>query len=37
MNAITEIRAPKPIGSLAILLAGCLLVGFSMGRWLASA
>ncbi len=31
----TEIRAPKSIVSLAMLLAGALLVGFSMGRWLA--
>ena len=35
MNANTETRAPKPIVSLALLLAGSLLVGFSMGRWLA--
>jgi apolipoprotein N-acyltransferase len=35
MNANAEIRAPKPIVSLAILLTGSLLVGFSMGRWLA--
>ena len=35
MNDHTEIRAPKPIVSLAVLLAGSLLVGFSMGRWLA--
>jgi apolipoprotein N-acyltransferase len=35
MSANTEIRTPKPIVSLAILLAGSLLVGFSMGRWLA--
>jgi apolipoprotein N-acyltransferase len=35
MNANTEIHAPKPIVSLALLLAGSLLVGFSMGRWLA--
>ncbi len=35
MNANDEIRAPKPVVSLAILLAGSLLVGFSMGRWLA--
>jgi apolipoprotein N-acyltransferase len=35
MNSNTNLRAPKPIVSLAILLAGSLLVGFSMGRWLA--
>src|SRR3972149_8667473 len=35
MNATTEIRAPRPIVSLAMLLAGSLLMGFSMGRWLA--
>jgi apolipoprotein N-acyltransferase len=35
MKDNTEIRAPTPIVSLAILLAGSLLVGFSMGRWLA--
>jgi len=35
MNDNTEIRAPKLIVSLAMLLAGSLLVGFSMGRWLA--
>jgi apolipoprotein N-acyltransferase len=35
MNANTEIRAPKPIVSLVILLVGSLLVGFSMGHWLA--
>ena len=34
-NANTEIRATKPGISLAMLLAGSLLVGFSMGRWLA--
>jgi apolipoprotein N-acyltransferase len=31
----TGIRATRPIVSLALLLAGSLLVGFSMGRWLA--
>ena len=36
-NANTEIRATKPGISLAMLLAGSLLVGFSMGRWLAPA
>ncbi|HSR34177.1 MAG TPA: hypothetical protein VLY63_26725, partial [Anaerolineae bacterium] len=35
MNDSTGIRAPKPIVSLAMLLAGSLLVGFSAGRWLA--
>jgi apolipoprotein N-acyltransferase len=35
MNDSTGIRAPKPIVSLALLLAGSLLVGFSAGRWLA--
>jgi apolipoprotein N-acyltransferase len=35
MNDNTETRVTKPIVSLAILLAGSLLWGFSMGRWLA--
>ena len=35
MNTNTEIRATRPGLSLALLLAGTLLVGFSMGRWLA--
>jgi apolipoprotein N-acyltransferase len=35
MNDNTEIRVTKPIVSLAMLLAGSLLVGFSAGRWLA--
>ena len=35
MTAANETRAPSPIVSLALLLAGTLLVGFSMGRWLA--
>ncbi len=35
MNANTENRAPKPFISLAMLLAGSLLVGLSAGRWLA--
>jgi apolipoprotein N-acyltransferase len=35
MNDNTETRAASPIVSLAMLLAGSLLVGFSMGRWLA--
>jgi apolipoprotein N-acyltransferase len=35
MNANIENRNSKPIISLVILLAGTLLVGFSMGRWLA--
>ena len=35
MNASTDTRAPRPIVSVALLLAGSLLVGFSMGRWLA--
>ena len=34
-NANTETRATIPGLSLALLLAGTLLVGFSMGRWLA--
>jgi apolipoprotein N-acyltransferase len=34
-NAVPEIRRTKPGLSLALLLAGTLLVGFSMGRWLA--
>jgi len=35
MNANTEIRVTRPALSLALLLTGSLLVGFSMGRWLA--
>jgi apolipoprotein N-acyltransferase len=35
MNDNTKIPGSKPIVSLAMLLAGSLLVGFSMGRWLA--
>jgi apolipoprotein N-acyltransferase len=35
MSENTETRVAKPILSLAMLLAGSLLVGFSMGRWLA--
>jgi apolipoprotein N-acyltransferase len=35
MNDSTEIRVTKPGMSLVMLLAGSLLVGFSMGRWLA--
>jgi hypothetical protein len=35
MNANTEIRATKLGMSLVMLLAGSLLVAFSMGRWLA--
>ena len=35
MNANTDSRARRPGVSLAMLLAGSLLVGFSMGRWLA--
>jgi apolipoprotein N-acyltransferase len=35
MNTNTDVRAPRPIASVAVLLAGTLLVGFSMGRWLA--
>jgi apolipoprotein N-acyltransferase len=35
MNANTNTRAPRPLVSLALLLVGSLLVGFSMGRWLA--
>ena len=34
-NANTETRATIPGLSLVILLTGTLLVGFSMGRWLA--
>lgn len=34
-NAVPEIRRTKPGLSLALLLTGTLLVGFSMGRWLA--
>ena len=35
MNDNTESRVTKPILTLALLLAGGLLVGFSVGRWLA--
>jgi len=35
MNTNTETQAPRPGISLAMLLAGSLLAGFSMGRWLA--
>jgi len=35
MDANAENRTPSAIFSLAMLLAGSLLVGFSMGRWLA--
>jgi apolipoprotein N-acyltransferase len=35
MSDNPEIRVPRLIVSLAMLLAGSLLVGFSMGRWLA--
>ena len=35
MNAINDIRTRRPIMSLAMLVAGSLLVGFSMGSWLA--
>jgi apolipoprotein N-acyltransferase len=35
MNANTGIRTSKPVIELVVLLAGSLLVGFSMGRWLA--
>ena len=35
MNANTEIRVTRPALSLTLLLTGSLLVGFSMGRWLA--
>jgi len=35
MNSHTDALAPRPIVSLSLLLAGSLLVGFSMGRWLA--
>jgi apolipoprotein N-acyltransferase len=34
-NENTELRAPRPGMELAMLLAGSLLVGFSMGSWLA--
>jgi len=35
MNANTEIRETRPGLSIALLLTGTMLVGFSMGRWLA--